>query len=80
MELGAPNAKQGQAGADPVAPIVEQSAIADPIRPTVEEPLVAGPTSPGGGAHDEGNPANMPGCKEAWTGVETSADPTRAGT
>lgn len=48
MEPGAPNAKQGQAGADSVAPIMEQSATIDPVGPTVEEPLVAWPTSPEG--------------------------------
>jgi len=41
----------------------------------MEEPLVTGPTSPGGGAHNEGDPDN----KVFWSAAATSTDPTRAG-
>jgi hypothetical protein len=34
--------------------------------PGVEEPTAAGPTSPGGGAHDEGDPADALGDEEVW--------------
>ena len=42
--------------------------------PTMEEPPVTGPTSPGGGAHDKGDPGN----KVFWSAVATSTDPARA--
>lgn len=67
VEPEVPNAEQGQVGADP-------------ITPTMEEPLAATPTSPRGGAHDEGDPMNMLGYEEAWNMAGTSTDPTGAGT
>lgn len=80
MEPEAPDAKQGQAGVDLVTPAMEQSPAADPIGPTMEEPLAAGPTSPGGGAHDEGDLVDVPSYEEAWTITWTSADLAEAGT
>lgn len=65
-EIGAPSVELGQAGADLV--------VLD-----VEEPPAVGPTSPDGGAHDEGDPADMLGGNEAWTMVGSLANLTRVG-
>lgn len=59
---------------------MEQSPDVDPISHTMEEPLAARPTSPGGRAHNEGDPADMPGYEEAWTKVEALAGLAGAGT
>lgn len=65
---------------DPVAPTVEQMPIAEPITPATEEPPATGSTSPSGGVHDEGDPANVSGSEEAWTAAESWGGPARAGT
>lgn len=51
-KTGTSDAEQGQVGVDPVVP-------------GVVEPPAAGPTSPGGGAHDEGDPEDTSGGEEA---------------
>lgn len=61
MEPKAPDVEQGQAGADLVAPAMEQLPAVDPVGPTMEESLAVRPTSPGGGAHNKGDPTDMPG-------------------
>ena len=71
VEPEAPDTEQGQAGADPITPVVEQLPAADPVGPTMEEPLAVGPTSPGGGAHDEGDLVDMLGYEEVWAMVGT---------
>ena len=47
----------------------------EPVTPVMEEPAVTGPTSPGGGAHDEGDL----GDEGLWSATAMSADPIRAG-
>ena len=46
-----------------------------PTAPVIEEPPIAGPTSPGGGAHDEGDPS----VEEEWTMMTASRDVAHAG-
>lgn len=46
----------------------------------MEEPLATRPTSPGGGAHDVGDLADMLGYEEAWATPRTSSDPAGART
>lgn len=75
----APIVEQGQAGADLVTPTAEQTPVAGPSGPTIEEPPAARPTSPRGGAHNEGDPVDMPG-EEAWATTGTLDGPTGAGT
>jgi hypothetical protein len=74
VDLEAPDAEHGQAGADLVTPAMEQSPAMDPVGPTMGEPMAAGPMSPRGGAHDEGDLADVPSYEEAWTTMWTSAD------
>ena len=78
MKPEAPITKQGQAGADLAAPAMEQAPDVDAIGPTMGEPLAAWLTSPGGGAHDEGGPADILG-EKVWAMVGTSDDPTGVG-
>ncbi|XP_066361316.1 uncharacterized protein [Miscanthus floridulus] len=77
--LKAPNTEEGQAEADPVATTMEEMPAAEPVAPVMEEPPATGPTSPDGGAHDEGDPADMSGGEEAWTTAGSSGGPVRAG-
>ena len=62
-------------GGDPTIPIEEGPAASVPTAPVFEEPPTTGLTSPGGGAHDEGDP----GTKEAWTMTKVSRDAARVG-
>jgi hypothetical protein len=80
VEPKAPDTEHGQVGADLVAPTMEQSPAVDPVGPTMEEPMAAGPMSPRGGAHDEGDLADVPSYEEAWTTMWMSANLAGAGT
>ena len=53
---------------------MEQPRAAKPAVPAIEEPPATRPTSPGGGAHDEGDP----GDEGLWSATVASADPTGA--
>lgn len=65
-KTGAPDIAQGQAGGDPVIP-------------DVEEPLAAGSTSPGDGAHDEGDLEDALGDEGAWAMAGVLVESTGAG-
>lgn len=58
-----------------VAPTMEEMPVLEPVAPTMEELPTTGPTSPGGGVHDEGDPANALSGEEAWTTAGSSGDP-----
>jgi hypothetical protein len=74
-ERETPHAQQGQWEANPVAPAMEQPTATESVAPTVQEPPVTGPTSPGGGAHNEGDLSD----EGLWSAAVTSSDPARAG-
>lgn len=59
-------------GGDATIPIKEGPVASVPIATIITKPLGTGPTTPGGGAHDEGNP----GAEEAWTTTIVSRDTT----
>lgn len=53
---------------------MEQSPVADSVASIMEEPPAVGLTSPGGGAHDEGDPTGMSGDEEVQATTNISAD------
>jgi hypothetical protein len=69
-----PHAQQAQGGADLVAPTMEQPGAVKLGIPAMEEPPATGPTSPGSGAHDEGDPSD----EGLWSAMATSANPAKA--
>jgi hypothetical protein len=54
---------------------VEQPATTELAAPVMEESPATGPTSPGGGAHDEGDSGN----EGLWSVAATSTDPDGVG-
>ena len=46
---------------------MEWTLVTEPVAPVIEELPATRPTSPGGGAHDEGDPTDMLGGEEMWT-------------
>ena len=51
-------------------PVEQELTTSVPTTPIIEELLATGLTSPGGGAHDEGDPS----AKEAWTMMIASGE------
>lgn len=62
-----------------VTPTMEETPTRESVAPSMEELLATGLTSPGSGAHDEGDPIDASGGEEAWTIVRSSGGPVRAG-